>query len=73
MRTMKQKEVKAPELGCRTIIHNSTFILGDGSTFILGDGDIEFDAVKRAGGGIKASQELRFPARRGEAILRTGW
>lgn len=43
--------------------------------FILGDNDsIWFDAIKRVEGGIMASWELKFPARkRRKAILSTGW
>jgi hypothetical protein len=49
MRTLRQKEVKTHELGCRIIMYNSTFILGD-------DDSIGFNPIKRAEGGIKASQ-----------------
>lgn len=48
-------------------MYNSTFILGD-------DDSIGFNPIKRAEGEIKASQQLKFPGRKGEkAILRAGW
>lgn len=67
MRTMREKEIKEPELGCRTVIYNRAFILGDNDS-------IGFDAIRRVEGGIMASWELKFPARkRRKAILSTGW
>lgn len=67
MRTMREKEIEEPELGCRTVIYNRAFILGDNDS-------IGFDAIRRVEGGITASWELKFPARkRRKAILSTGW
>lgn len=67
MRTMTEKELEEPELGCRTVIYNRAFILGDNDS-------IGFDAIKRVEGGITASCKLKFPARkRRKAILSTGW
>lgn len=67
MRTMREKEVEEPDLSCRTVINNRAFILGDND-------NIGFDAIKRVEGGIMASWELKFPARkRRKAILSTGW